>query len=67
MNPNRMPPVRPTELVPVHAVARMLMWSTARVRTIDDILRPDRVADGPVPTPQIACSSSSGRWTSWTS
>lgn len=46
MKSNRMPPVQSKHVVPVHAVARMLGWSTARVRSIDDILRPIRLADG---------------------
>ena len=41
-----MPPVGSKHVVPVHAVARMLGWSTARVRGVDDILRPRRLADG---------------------
>lgn len=43
---NRMPPRGSKHVVPVHAVARMLGWSTARVRGVDDILRPIRLADG---------------------
>lgn len=43
---SRMPPVEGKNVVPTHAVARMLGWSTTRVRSIDDILRPIRLADG---------------------
>jgi hypothetical protein len=39
---NRMPPVQSEHVVTVHAVARMLGWSTPRVRGVDDILRPVR-------------------------
>lgn len=46
MTSNRMPPVGSTHVVPLHAVARMLGWSPARVRGVDDILRPIRAADG---------------------
>lgn len=41
-----MPPVGTEHVVPVHAVARMLDWSTARVRSIDDILKPTRTFFG---------------------
>jgi hypothetical protein len=41
-----MPSVQSRHVVPVHAVARMLGWSTARVRGIDSILRPVRASDG---------------------
>jgi hypothetical protein len=41
-----MPPVDSKHVVPVHAVARMLGWSAVRVRGVDDILRPTRLADG---------------------
>ena len=41
-----MPPVQSECVVPVHAVARMLGWSAARVRGVDDILRPTRASDG---------------------
>lgn len=44
-NPNRMPPRRSKHVVPIHAVARMLGWSAARVRRVDDILRPFRASD----------------------
>jgi len=43
---NRMPRRRWKHVVPVHAVARILGWSTARVRGVDDILRPFRLSDG---------------------
>lgn len=43
---NRMPPVDPKHVVPTHAVARLLGWSTARVRRLDDLLRPIRLANG---------------------
>lgn len=43
---NRMPPVAPQHVVPTHAVARLLGWSTARVRRLDDLLRPIRLANG---------------------
>jgi hypothetical protein len=45
-DPYRMPPRQTKHVVPIHAVARMLGWSTARVRGVDDILRPLRLADG---------------------
>ena len=41
-----MPPVTGEHVVTVHAVARMLGWSARRVRRLDDILRPIRLADG---------------------
>jgi hypothetical protein len=41
-----MPPVGTDHVVPVHAVARMLGWSAARVRSVDEILRPARASDG---------------------
>lgn len=41
-----MPPRGSQHVVPTHSVARMLGWSTARVRRVDDILRPIRLADG---------------------
>ncbi len=40
-----MPPVEGKQVVPAHAVARMLVWSTQRVRRADDILRPTFAAD----------------------
>jgi hypothetical protein len=43
---NRMPPVQSERVVTVCAVARMLQWSEARVRSADDILRPVRAANG---------------------
>ena len=43
---NRMPPVGTKHVVTVQAVARMLGWSTQRIRRIDDILRPTRAANG---------------------
>ena len=43
---NRMPPVQSEHVVTVHAVARMLEWSAARVRSVDDILRPVRASNG---------------------
>jgi hypothetical protein len=45
-NPNRMPPVGSKHVVTIHAVARMLGWTAARIRRIDDILRPTRAANG---------------------
>lgn len=42
----RRSPVDTHHVVTTHAVARMLGWSTARVRSIDRILRPERAADG---------------------
>lgn len=42
---NRMPPVSTDHVVTVHAVARMLGWSTAKVRGVDDILKPTRLSD----------------------
>ncbi len=33
-------------MVTTHAVARMLGWSSGRVRSVDDILKPTRVAQG---------------------
>lgn len=45
-DPNRMPPVQSDHVVLVHAVARMLGWTIARVHRVDDILRPTRAADG---------------------
>ena len=44
--PNRMPPVGTKHVVTVQAVARMLEWTTQRVRGVDDILRPTRAANG---------------------
>jgi len=44
--PNRMPPVGSKHVVTIHAVARMLGWVAARVRRIDDLLRPTRAANG---------------------
>lgn len=41
-----MPPVGTKHVVTIQAVARMLGWSTQRVRSIDDILRPTRAANG---------------------
>jgi hypothetical protein len=41
-----MPPVGLKHVVTIHAVARMLGWTAARVRKIDDILRPTRAANG---------------------
>ena len=43
---NRMPPVGTKHVVTIQAVARMLGWTTQRVRRIDDILRPTRAANG---------------------
>lgn len=40
-----MPPVGTDHVVTTHAVARMLGWSAARVRSIDDVLKPTRVSD----------------------
>ena len=40
-----MPPVGTDHVVTTHAVARMLGWSTARVRSIDEILKPTRGSD----------------------
>lgn len=45
-NPNRMPPVGTKHVVTIQAVARMLGWSTQRVRSVDDLLRPTRAANG---------------------
>lgn len=45
-NPNRMPPVGTKRVVTIQAVARMLGWTTQRIRRIDDILRPTRAANG---------------------
>jgi len=39
---NRMPPVGSKHVVTIHAVARMLGWAPARIRRIDDVLRPTR-------------------------
>jgi len=39
---NRMPPVGTEHVVTIHAVARMLGWTAARIRRIDDVLRPTR-------------------------
>ena len=41
-----MPPVGTDHVVTTHAVARMIGWSTARVRRVDDVLKPTRVSDG---------------------
>jgi hypothetical protein len=41
----RMPPRGSQHVVTVHAVARMLKWSAARVHSVDDILRPVRAAN----------------------
>jgi len=41
-NPNRMPPVGTKHVVTIQAVARMLEWTTQRLRGLDDILRPTR-------------------------
>ena len=43
---NRMPPGRTDHVVTTHAVARMLGWSSGRVRSVDDILKPTLVAQG---------------------
>ena len=40
-----MPPVGTDHVVTTHAVARMLGWSTARVRTADYVLKPARASD----------------------
>jgi len=40
-----MPAVGTDHVVTTHAVARMLGWSTGRVRSVDDILKPTRVSD----------------------
>lgn len=45
-NRNRMPLRRSKHVVLIHSVARLLGWSTARVRSVDGILRPMRRADG---------------------
>jgi hypothetical protein len=37
-----MPPVGSKHVVTIHAVARMLGWTAARIRRIDDVLRPTR-------------------------
>ena len=41
-----MPPVGTDHVVLVQAVAQMLGWSTARVRSVDEILKPTRLSDG---------------------
>ena len=41
-----MPPVGSKHVVTIQAVARMLGWTTQRVRRIDDVLRPTRAANG---------------------
>ena len=41
-----MPPAGTQHVVLTHAVARMLGWSNARVRSTDDVLKPTRAADG---------------------
>ena len=41
-----MPPVGSKHVVTFHAVARMLGWASARIRRIDDVLRPTRAANG---------------------
>jgi hypothetical protein len=46
VTPNSMPPVQSVHVVPTHVVARMLRWSEARVRGVDDILRPVRASNG---------------------
>jgi hypothetical protein len=45
-NPNRMPPVGTSHVVTIHALARMLGWTTQRIRRLDDLLRPARAANG---------------------
>jgi len=40
-----MPPGGTDHVVTTHAVARMLGWAEARVRGIDDILKPTRLSD----------------------
>ena len=42
---NRMPPVGSKHAVTIHAVARMLGWTAARIRRIDDVLRPTRATN----------------------
>lgn len=45
-NPNRLPPRRGREVVPISQVSAALRWSTARVRAVDDLLKPLRLPDG---------------------
>lgn len=44
--PNRFPPVGGEHVVLVHQIAHALGWSTARIRGVDDVLKPIRMADG---------------------
>ena len=45
-NPNKLPPRIGRDVVPINQLALALRWSTARVRAVDDILKPVRLADG---------------------
>jgi hypothetical protein len=45
-NKNRLPPPRGDAVVLISQIAQALGWSTARLRKLDDLLKPMRLADG---------------------